>query len=91
MKTLPNTLERYQRLLEALELPEELDNDEMKQLKEVLHKSADVFAWMTQSCGVRTWCIMSLTLVTIHLCSNLPTGVAVNLVTRKFCRSEKIT
>ena len=44
VKALPNTPERYQRLLEALELPEELGNDEMKQLKELLRESADVFA-----------------------------------------------
>ena len=36
--------EHYQHLLEALELPEGLDNNEMKQLKELLHESGDVFA-----------------------------------------------
>ena len=29
--------------------------------------------WMTQSWGVRTSCVMSSILVTIHLCGNLPT------------------
>ena len=44
VKALPNTPERYQRLLEALELPDQLGDDELKQLKELLRESADVFA-----------------------------------------------
>lgn len=45
VKTLTNTPERYQRLMKALDLPDDkLSSKEMEQLKELLCMSTDVFA-----------------------------------------------